>query len=300
MLCDAFRRLSKFASVETYQYVGFGSIWFTDFSMFHRALGIQKMISIERAKEHRERFEFNVPFGGVEMRFGNSAAELPKIDWSYRTIAWLDYDDPLAPSMLSDVRLVAEKAIGGSVLVVSVQAESAPLIEKDGEKRSVTSPEEFREVFGVQRTPSELEIGELRGWKLSSTIRKMILSEIRDALEAVNSSRMPAQHINFKQITAIEYQDGAKMTTVAGIFVDKGQEAIFSSCAFNELSFYRAGTDVLRIEVPKLTPREMRALEKFLPTANPSSITHKPMPEKDAVSFAELYRYLPSFSSFEP
>lgn len=48
ILCDAFRRRSKFASVESYQYVGFGSVWFSDFSLFHRQLGIGKMISIER------------------------------------------------------------------------------------------------------------------------------------------------------------------------------------------------------------------------------------------------------------
>jgi hypothetical protein len=40
MLCDAFRRLSAFGKVENYQYIGFGSTYFSDFSLFHKALGI--------------------------------------------------------------------------------------------------------------------------------------------------------------------------------------------------------------------------------------------------------------------
>jgi len=300
MLCDAFRRLSKFASIESYQYVGFGSIWFSDFSMFHRQLGIEKMISIEREKQHSARFELNVPFGGVELRFGSSAAELPKIDWSLRSIVWLDYDDPLEPSMLSDVRLIAEKAISGTALTVSMQIESPPIIDKDGDKRQIASVEEFTELFGVKRTPPALEAGDFRGWKMADLARKMLLDEINDALRVINATRIPAHHISFKQIAAFDYQDGAKMATLSGVFVDKGQEPIFSSCAFSELAFFRPGAASLRIEVPKLTPREMRSLEKLLPIADPNTIQCDPMPKKDAVLFAQFYRYLPSFSSFEP
>ena len=31
MLCDVFRRLKPFGPVEDYVYVGFGSVWFSDF-----------------------------------------------------------------------------------------------------------------------------------------------------------------------------------------------------------------------------------------------------------------------------
>ena len=42
MLCDVFRRLTHFQPVETYCYVGFGSVWFSDFVLFHRALGVSE------------------------------------------------------------------------------------------------------------------------------------------------------------------------------------------------------------------------------------------------------------------
>lgn len=40
MLCDLLRRM-RFSSLESYQYVGFGSVAFVDFRMIHRALGIK-------------------------------------------------------------------------------------------------------------------------------------------------------------------------------------------------------------------------------------------------------------------
>src|SRR5690606_4978275 len=62
MLCDIFRKLAAFEPVEHYRYVGFGSVWFADFMLFHRALGIRHMLSIEQAVGSRERFEANKPF----------------------------------------------------------------------------------------------------------------------------------------------------------------------------------------------------------------------------------------------
>lgn len=302
MMTDAFRRLSKFASVESYQYVGFGSVWFSDFSLFHRQLGIEKMISIERMTAHRERFVFNAPFGGVELRFGDSARELPNIDWSLRTLAWLDYDDPLNPSMLDDVRTIAAKAIGGSLLAVSIQCQQPPPIKdnEEDDERPVETVDEFRSVFGAARTPTEMTPKDLVGWNMAAVCRKAVLTEIEGALSAVNASRPERQRIQFHQIMALEYADGAKMTTVVGVFADKGQSPIFKSCGFDEMAYYRPGGEPLRIEIPKLTPKEMRALEAKLPIADPETIDPGPFPKKDAVAFATLYRYLPSFVSFEP
>ena len=48
MLCELIQHLSVFHKLSDYQYIGFGSTYFTDFSLFHRNLGINKMISIEK------------------------------------------------------------------------------------------------------------------------------------------------------------------------------------------------------------------------------------------------------------
>ena len=305
MLGEAFRRLSKFAAVESYQYVGMGSVWFSDFTHFHRSLGISRMISIEREKNHKERFEFNKPFGGVDLRFGATSAELPKIDWSFRTIAWLDYDDPLALSMLADIRTIAVKACSGSVLIVSIQCESRPTVidtedDEIGKQRPVHDIDELKAVYGAGHVSSAANELDLRGWRLAKLIRSMILSEITEALSAINISRPPQQHIEFRQIMAFDYEDGAKMMTIGGVFVDKDQSAIFASCGFDELDFYRSGIESVRLDVPILTPKEMRDLETRLPLTPGTTIQPGCMPQSDASAYGRLYRYLPSFASFEP
>ena len=305
MFSEAFRRLSKFSAVESYQYVGMGSLWFSDFIHFHRSLGISHMISIEHGIAHKTRFEFNKPFAGIDLRFGSTGTELPKIDWSLRTIAWLDYDNALALSMLADARTVAGKASSGSVLILSVQCEDPPTVvdtdDDEAEKqRAVLNIEELRSTYGTARVPSTATDADLKGWKLAKLIRAMMLSEITEALAAVNMSRPLLQKLEFRQIMAFDYADGAKMTTIAGVFFDRGQAAIFASCGFNELDFYRDGNDALRLDVPVLTPREMRDLETRLPLAPGASIQPGCMPPSDASAYGRLYRYLPSFASFEP
>ena len=66
MMVEAFRRL-RFGSIESYQYVGLGSVYFSDFSLIHRTLGISKMVSIEKNEEDKSRFIENAPFSCIEL-----------------------------------------------------------------------------------------------------------------------------------------------------------------------------------------------------------------------------------------
>lgn len=309
MIAEALRRLSKFGSVESYTYVGFGSLWFADFTHFHRTLGIKNMYSIEGYAKHpiqQSRFEFNKPFGGIKMMFGSSATELPRIDWTSRTISWLDYDDPLTTSMLADVRTIAGAAAPGSALILSVQTQSRPLVkvpndEDDGEKFvEAETIEKLKDGFGADKVPAEAVDGDLFGWKISKLVRQMLLKEIDDALAVRNATRTASQAMRFHQIISIEYADGAKMTTIGGVFADSGQRGIFESCGFQELDFYKDRGDVLRLEVPKITPKEMRDLETRLPIHDVELLDCGYVPPKDAKAYGKLYRYFPNFTTFEP
>lgn len=126
MLAEAIRRLSEFGSLTSYRYIGFGSFYFADFSLFHKGLGISNMMSIEKDAKSRERFLFNKPFGCIDVRFGESSAVLPTLAWDVRSIVWLDYDGILDKNVLTDVRFFCGNAIGGSILVVSVNCQSDP------------------------------------------------------------------------------------------------------------------------------------------------------------------------------
>ena len=301
MLCDMFSCLKVFGSLESYRYVGFGSIWFSDCILFHRTLGIEQIISIEKEYTHEACFTFNNPYRGIELRMGTAAEVLPGLEWNHRSIVWLDYDDPLSPSILDDTRTVATRASPGTALIISVQTQKLSDQPKvHGEQLEITTRDQYKNLFKDARTPTELEPADLRGWRLSRTSRCAIRQEIENGVMQVNVSRAAGQHLEFRQVVAFEYADGAKMTTIGGVFVDRGQKGLFEGAGFRELSFFRDGNEALRIKVPLLTPHEMRYLDRSLPCHDKNAIDLGPIPESDATSYAALYRYLPNFASYEP
>ena len=301
MLCEMLVRLRVFGSLETYRYIGFGSIWFADCVLFHRSLGIEHIISIEREQDHERRFHFNNPYRGIEVRMNDSSTVLPGLEWNQRTIVWLDYDDPLSPSILDDVRTVASRAYPGTALIVSIQAQKIFDKRIDPEEPTpVEDRDQFLSLFGEQRTPQEMPNAHLRGWRLSRTTRCIVRQEIENALQQVNIARANGQQIEFRQVVAFEYADGAKMTTIGGVFVDQGQHGVFEGADFGQLAFFRNAEEAVRIEVPMLTPREMRHLDRSLPCAEVNDMDVGAIPERDARHYATFYRYLPNFASFEP
>lgn len=182
MIADALRRLRGFAPLKTYRYIGLGSTYFSDFTLFHKALDIQQMTSIEEDEQNSERFEFNVPFGCVEMAFGHSTDVLPTLSWDAETIVWLDYDDPLDGGMLADIRFVTAEAKPGSVLIVTANAHPVPL------SAGIDRVEKLRDNVGPENVPAEVQSAtDLGGWKLASVYRKIVDNTIAATLRDRNA-----------------------------------------------------------------------------------------------------------------
>src|SRR3954471_24514148 len=113
MIVDALRHLRGFGDLAQYRYVGFGSVFFVDFALMHRAFCICDMVSIERRRDDEKRFYFNKLFDCIEMQFGESNEVLAKLQWDGRTIIWLDYDGSINSNVLSDVQQVCGVAVPG-------------------------------------------------------------------------------------------------------------------------------------------------------------------------------------------
>ncbi len=300
MLCDVFRRLRPFGRVEEYVYVGFGSVWFSDFILFHRSLGIKNMVSIEQAETARERIEDNKPFR-IPVDYRASKDALPDLYWSRNQFIWLDYDDPLSAEMLLDMRSVARRAGSGSVLAVSVQCMKAPQVaeaETDTLLGAPSALDRFVAVFGRERVPQETAADQLYGWQFGALSRDMILQEILAELAARNSDGLEAEML-FQPICSFEYEDGAKMTTIIGIFYSSSDQEKLEQCHFEALDFLPDPPRPVRITVPKLTAREFKKLESQLPLAEGGNLELGTIPQKEARQFAEMYRYLPNFAVLE-
>src|SRR5258708_21886019 len=107
MMAEALLRLDRVVPLNSYKYVGFGAIFYADFLLFHRLLGITSMLSIEEKISHEERFRFNLPLGCIDLDFRHSNEALPNLDWQGPAIVWLDYDEQLTDSVFADLETVA-------------------------------------------------------------------------------------------------------------------------------------------------------------------------------------------------
>ncbi len=291
MLCDTFRRLTEFGSVESYTYIGFGSTYFSDFSLFHKQLGIKNMISLEQDEQNKERFEFNRPFKCINIKFGPSNETLPTLRWDIRTITWLDYDGRLTASMLTDVEFVCQKVISGSMLIISVNAQP-----DKPDKPDIDRVESLKERVGRDNVPEDIQDEHLAGWGTAKTYRRILTNVIRQTLNEKNGGRPSGAKIAYKQVFNFHYADGAKMLTVGGLFYEEGQSNMVAKCNFESLEFVRTNEDAYRIDVPSLTYREIRHLEAQLPEDNEcSELDISGIRKEDLNNYQKLYRYFPAF-----
>jgi hypothetical protein len=290
MLAEAFWLLSPFGAVSAYRYVGLGSIYFSDFSLFHKALGITNMISIEKDIGNKPRFDFNSPFKCIKIKFGLSTAILPTLQWDMRTILWLDYDGQLDASKLSDIGFFCTNADKGSVLIVSVN------VHPEFPKISPGPLEQLKETVGEAKVPADLEDNQLMGWGKAAVCRNIITNEIEEIVSARNGERDPGSKFLFKQLFNFNYADDARMLTVGGILYDEGQAGTFAACGFDKLDFYRGNEEPYMIEVPKLTYAEIRELNTQLPCDPTTKLKGKSIPDTELEQYRHLYRYFPKFA----
>ena len=307
MLCEAFRRLYPFVRVETYRYVGFGSIYFSDFHLFHNALGIDNMLSIEKDAYARDCFKFNKPYNCVRLDFRPASDVLPELDWQDKTIIWLDYDGKLDEGVLSDVTSVCARASSGTMLLASVnaQADREPNEKirqryeaETGQSFDLNSYRlrEFRNRVG-EDLPQEITGRELRGnQQISEISRKLIDSKIAEALTKRNGPLPDAEKLSYRQIFNFRYSDGATMLTVGGVLFEAADREKFDACSFNELPFSRFEENEYVINVPCLTMKEMRHLNAQLPKMEEADLDIPGVPPSDVKAYAELYRYFPTFA----
>jgi hypothetical protein len=291
MLCEAFRRLSEFGSLESYRYVGFGSIYYSDFNLFHKSLGISNLHNIEKDAYNEPRFIFNAPFKCIQQHFGESNDELPKLNWDVRSIVWLDYDDPLDSKILTDVAFIAARCLQGTVIVVSTNAQP--------EKFDDNPLEILKARIGEDKIPRDLSATDLRGWGTAGVYRRIISNQIQETLTRRNGGLPQGSRIVYKQLFNFHYSDNSKMLSVGGVFFDEGQMAILAKCNFSSLHFVREDDAPFRIEVPLLTVREIRHLDKQLPTDNLADLVSQRVPPGDIEKYSRFYRYFPSFGEVE-
>ena len=205
---DGVRELQMAIGLDRMVYVGLGSIWFTDFILAHKLLGIDDMVSIEKSAVGYRRAEFNAPFATVRVMHGTTSTTLP-ILFEDRLIrgrpwmVWLDFDGEFDEAHREDIRTVVENAPTNSVLLLTF----------NGEERRYGSPadrpDRLRELFG-DVVPEGLSRRACRGDRMAETLANLSMDFMRSV--AMDMARVGGFVPAFRAV----YRDTATMVTVGG------------------------------------------------------------------------------------
>lgn len=174
MFIQLFTRLKNFYDLENYHYIGFGSIFFTDFIMVHKLLNIANMTSIEWER-NKFRAHFNLPYNAIKLVPGSCNEELPNlINENEPNITWLDYDDSIDKTFLKDIITYSSQTSSGSLLLISANA--YPYHKGNSE---LTNNEyrikRLKYDVGEENVPLDVEGKHLKDWGLADTTRDIFL-----------------------------------------------------------------------------------------------------------------------------
>lgn len=293
LMVEGLGRLARYCSLAEFEYIGFGSVYFVDFTLFHRRLGVISMINMESATDadSKKRFRFNKPFECVKLLHGHSNELLPKHKWTRPSLIWLDYPYRLDESVIADIRTVVGKTRLPSVLIVSVTVEPG---DPDGRL------DRFRLDVGEERLPPGVNSDkDLAQWETARAAWWVGNNEITSGVRERNLLLDADKQVDYRQMFHFHYADNAQMLTFGGLLHLASDGAAVDDCQLGLSPFVRDGADAYSIIVPNLTIREMLHLERQLPTDNVAALDRQGIPPKDVDEFAQAYRHYPAFVDVE-
>ena len=290
MIVDLLQRLMQGGfRIREYQYTGLGSIYFVDFILFHRILGINRLWSAEYDTGITKRVEFNRPFSHITVFMEPIGDVIPKLDRDLKHILWLDYDYGISKSIVADAALAAYSLSPGSMLLITVDVEPPTPIALPAE-----SLEHYRDEAGGF---FDLE------WKEEYfTPSQLGPSASRILFNAIANGAAGRPSTRFLPLLNLTYRDGHRMITVGGILAGPKEQTALMGCDLQSATYLRlnAGDPPFEIKVPSMTRRERLYLDRNMPCVRGWLPAEFEMNQDEVDNYAKIYRYLPTFAELYP
>lgn len=270
--------------IREYTYVGFGSVYYTDFVLFHKYLYMDKMICVE-GSNIPNRMEFNRPYEFIKLRMARFREVILELDKNRPYVMWLDYDTGLTGEELQDVQNAIQVLPHGSIFLITVDAEPRlphdPLASHVELRRRAVR--RLREDCG-DLYPERLEFKHFT----QDALPKVLATIIRNQIEAAALSR---GEIEFAQLVNFCYRDGAQMVSLGGVVDSPERVARVRESSAMRLHFANDSEEPLPISVPHLTVREKLWLDQNGDTIAPAFELVEGMLE----NFLAYRRHYPSY-----
>lgn len=284
MIIDALRKLAMAGfEIEDYNYVGFGSIYFVDFILFHKFLGIDNMLSVEYSTEIEKRVHFNKPYDFIKIKMKPVGEVIPTLSQDLKYILWLDYDMIIDSDLLEDVRVAATYLPVGSILLVTVDVEPPD----DGD-----NPTDWKEYFEEQ-AGEYIGLSQVEDFAKSNLPRanaQIINRAIRDGLTG--------RDVELLELFNFIYADGHEMITIGGVIGSKIERRRINGSKLDEAFYIRRDfkLDAYYIKVPKVTKKERLFLDSAMPCADGWEPEDFELPGEDVQTYNEIYKFFPAYA----
>ena len=252
-------KLLHVLDLSLHRYVGLGSLWFVDFLMAHKLLGIASMVSIEQTEIGYKRSTFNCPLSCIDVIHGETALVIPTLGLENTpSVVWFDYDSSLPGPVLGDIGKLAPRCAPNSILMVTINAKKDELPTKDENGDSIDEETSLRRIAG-DLVPTPLPSKRLQRQNYPKLVCEVLANQFHSA--TVNSGRAET----FIKLFDLVYSDGTPMVTVGGIIAAPAHaQAIRALVASPEW----AGILSEPISIPPLTVKEKLALDRMMPSPN--------------------------------
>ena len=285
ILLDFFRRLAGCGvPIEEFRYTGMGSIHFVDHILFHKFLGIDKLVSVEHDEDIESRLRFNRPFDNIELKIMSIGDYIPQLDKSEQHIVWLDYDYQLSEAMVNDVVSCANYLPIGSFILVTVDA-----TPHKGLKKAKDYYEYYLEVAKDLWKPD---------WKYTHFAKGRLHLRVIDLVaRAFTEGVVGRSNVRALPCFSFVYSDGHQMVTL-GVQLGGEQEAekldhIGKGVEYLIRDF---GNSPFEIDVPVLTRKERLHLESVMPSKDYSKVRSSGLNRDAFDKFGRIYRFFPSYA----
>lgn len=297
LFIEMFRRLDHRLNFGEYRYIGMGGLWFADFTLIHRELGLTDLISIEMRQPQRA--QFNRPFECVQVEPGETSSVLPRLDLGSRpAIIWLDYDSDLSGPALRDIATLTNEAATSSICIVTVQADVRQVDKQKSPEGEDFSRLEALEYYAGDFVPLGLKNAEITRSSFTSLVSNILLNAFTHGVTTTGRG------VKFQQLLNIAYKDGTTMVTVGGLLYDAADEPIPLNQR-GQMPFWPPSTEPFWIRVPLLTVREKAALDQLMPASQPptAEFIHEKLgfelSNKKLAAYHTFYRQYPMFAEYE-
>ena len=263
-MIDCLRILSTVSfPIADYRYTGLGSLYFVDFIMLHKLLGIDKLTSVEHSADIKKRVEFNKPYDCINILIRPISEVIPTLSRDERHILWFDYDDVLHEEQLEDVWQAASILSTGSVLIVTIDVE--PPLSTDADGVNIPKPAEWKQYF---EDVAGTYLGDRP--KEAYTKRKLLRVNLEVISKAISSGVSGRLGVEAIPLFHFSYADGHRMLTMGCVIGTARERRRVQSSSLSSQIYYRRSfdEDAYQIQVPIVTAKERLRLDSAMPCAD--------------------------------